>query len=128
MVRPVNVKSPYTIPTMSEVREVPPNGLNVVSTFSGCGGTCLGYEMAGFNVLWGSEFVSAAREVYALNHPGVILDDRDIRTVTGNDILQAINMRIGDVDVLEGSPPCASFSTTRKAGSLPERQRRRFSC
>ena len=102
---------------MLEVRQTPPNGLNLVSTFSGCGGTCLGYEMAGYNVLWGSEFVPAAREVYALNHPGVILDDRDIRSVTGNDILQAIGMRIGDVDVLEGSPPCASFST---AGRIEE--------
>ena len=99
---------------MSEVRETPWNGLNVVSTFSGCGGTCLGYKMAGYKVLWASEFVGAAREVYALNHPETLLDERDIRGVEGRDVLSAIKMKVGEVDVLEGSPPCSSFSTAGK--------------
>ena len=102
---------------MSQVRETPWNGLNVVSTFSGCGGTCLGYEMAGYKVLWASEFVEAARDVYALNHPDTLLDERDIRSVEGRDILSAIKMKVGEVDVLEGSPPCSSFST---AGRMEE--------
>ena len=67
--------------------------------------------MAGYRVLWASEFVEAARETYALNHPGVILDARDIREVQPEDVLRAVGMRPGEVDVLEGSPPCASFST-----------------
>jgi site-specific DNA-cytosine methylase len=90
------------------------NGLSVVSTFSGAGGSCLGFEMAGFEILWASEFVEAAREVYEANHPGVHVDDRDIRDVSGDDILQAIGREKGDVDVLEGSPPCASFSMVGK--------------
>jgi len=102
---------------MSEVREVPWNGLNVVSTFSGCGGTCLGYKMAGYKVLWASEFVGAARQVYALNHPDTLLDHRDIREVEGRDILSALHMEVGEIDILEGSPPCSSFST---AGRMEE--------
>jgi DNA (cytosine-5)-methyltransferase 1 len=99
---------------MSQVRETPWNGLNIVSTFSGCGGTCLGYKMAGFRVLWASEFVGAAREVYALNHPDTILDERDIRSVEGRDVLSAIKMKVGEIDILEGSPPCSAFSTAGK--------------
>ncbi|MCZ7641410.1 MAG: DNA cytosine methyltransferase [Verrucomicrobia bacterium] len=49
-----------------------------MSTFSGCGGSCLGYRMAGYRVLWASEFIPAAAEVYRANHPTTPLDTRDI--------------------------------------------------
>ena len=78
------IKPPYAIPTMESLKDIPKNDFNVVSTFSGCGGTCLGYKLAGFNVLWASEFIPAAQEVYRLNHPETILDTRDIRQVTGS--------------------------------------------
>lgn len=87
------------------------NGYKVISTFSGCGGACLGFEMDGYEILYANEFVEAARDTYSANHPGVILDPRDIRTVTGEDILHQIGLRKGEIDVFEGSPPCASFST-----------------
>jgi len=99
---------------MAEIRRYPWNGFNVVSTFSGCGGSSLGYKMAGFRVLWASEFVPAAQETYRANHPGTILDGRDIRTVSGSDILDSIGMKPGELDLFDGSPPCASFSTSGK--------------
>jgi len=105
-------KPPYRVASMEEIKAIPWNGLNVVSTFSGCGGTCLGYEMAGFKILWASEFIPAAQEVYRLNHPETILDTQDIRQVTGASILKQLGLRQGEVDVLEGSPPCAAFSTS----------------
>lgn len=98
---------------MDEVRATPKNGLRVVSTFSGCGGSCLGMRMAGLDVVWASEFVPAAAEVYRLNHE-TKLDERDIREVTAEEILETIGLSPGEVDLLEGSPPCAAFS---KAGS-----------
>lgn len=108
-------KPPYRVPSMAEIAaRKGTTGLRVVSTFSGCGGSCLGFEMAGYDVLWASEFVAAARDVYRLNHPGVTVDDRDIRTVTGEEILAAVGLERGEVDVLEGSPPCASFSSAGK--------------
>jgi len=64
---------------MTEIAAVPANGLRAVSTFSGCGGSCLGYRMAGFQVLWANEFIPAAAEVYWANHPDTILDTRDNR-------------------------------------------------
>jgi DNA (cytosine-5)-methyltransferase 1 len=110
------MKPPYELPTMSDVARVRgTNGYKVVSTFSGCGGSCLGFELAGFEILWASEFVEAARETYAANHPGVHISPADIRDLQPQDILDHLGMKRGELDVLEGSPPCASFSTS---GSL----------
>lgn len=107
-------KPPYAVPSMSEIAALPWNGYNVVSTFSGAGGSCLGYRMAGYKVLWANEFIPAAQDTYKANHPDSILDKRDIRTVKGDDILQAIGLGVGEVDIFDGSPPCASFSTAGK--------------
>jgi len=101
----------YRIPSMVDVEKIKHNGFNVVSTFSGCGGSCLGYRMAGFNVLWANEFIPAAQDTYKANHNKSILDTRDIRTVKPSDILKATNLKQGELDLFDGSPPCASFST-----------------
>jgi DNA (cytosine-5)-methyltransferase 1 len=105
----------YSIPSMKEIDEISWNGYNAVSTFSGCGGSSLGYKMAGFRVLWASEFIPAAQDTYTANHPGTILDTRDLRTVSPEEILSKTGLQVGDLDLLDGSPPCASFST---AGSI----------
>lgn len=103
---------------MAAIKKIKPNGLNVVSTFSGCGGSCLGYRMAGFKVLWANEFVPAAQESYRANNPKSILDCRDIKTVKPEEILAAIKMQPGDLDLFDGSPPCQAFSMsgTREKG------------
>jgi DNA (cytosine-5)-methyltransferase 1 len=102
------------VPSMAEIAAVPDNRLRVVSTFSGCGGSCLGYRMAGCRVVWASEFIPAAAAVYRANHPTTPLDTRDIRKVHPAEILAATGLKVGEVDVVEGSPPCASFSTAGK--------------
>lgn len=107
-------KPPYKVPSMQEIADLPWNGYNVVSTFSGCGGSCLGFKMAGFKVLWANEFIPAAQDTYRANHKGTILDTRDIRKVQASEILDAIGLSKGQLDVFEGSPPCASFSTAGK--------------
>ena len=111
-------KPPYQVPSMREVTAIPWNGLRTVSTFSGCGGSCLGFRMAGYRVAWASEFIDAARETYLVNNPGALVDARDIRQVRPEEILDAIGLRAGELDVFEGSPPCASFSTAGKREKL----------
>jgi len=107
-------KPPYRVPTMAEIAAVPDNGLRVISTFSGCGGSCLGYRMAGYRVVWANEFIPAAAETYRANHPITPLDTRDIRKVQPAEILEATGLKVGEIDAVEGSPPCASFSTAGK--------------
>ncbi len=106
------VKPQYRIPLMREIAAVQSNGLLAVSTFTGCGGSDLGLEMAGYDVLWGNEFIPAAQDTFRANHPRSLLDTRDIRTVTGAEITAALGGR--EIDLFVGSPPCASFSTAGK--------------
>lgn len=109
------MKPTYRVPTMDEIRALPWNGFNAISTFSGAGGSSLGYRIAGFRILWASEFIDAARDSYNANKaPYTILDGRDIRQVTADEILTAIKMQPGELDLFDGSPPCASFSTAGK--------------
>lgn len=103
-------KPKYQIPLMREIENIKWNNKVVVSTFSGGGGSCLGYRMAGYKVLYANEFVEEAQKTYKLNHPKSFLDTRDIRTVTPEDILQKINLKKGEVDIFDGSPPCCAFS------------------
>lgn len=108
-------KPPYRVPSMTEISALPWNSFSVASTFSGCGGSSLGYRMAGFRVRWASEFIEAARDTYRANAaPYTTVDPRDIRQVKASDILDAIGMKPGELDLFDGSPPCASFSTSGK--------------
>ena len=108
------IKPPYKVPTMEEVENITKNGFNVVSTFSGGGGSCLGYRMAGYNVLYANEFVEEAQNTYRANHKSTYLDCRDIRTVTPESILDIVGLKKGEIDLFDGSPPCCAFSTAGK--------------
>jgi len=100
---PRTARPPYRVPLVAEVAQAPRNGLTVASTFAGGGGSSLGWEMAGFTVAVAVERDPIAAETYRRNHPGTRLLERDVRSVTGEEI--------GPVDVLDGSPPCQPFST-----------------
>lgn len=105
-------KPPYQVMSMAEIRKLPANGFNAISTFSGCGGSSLGYRMAGFKVLYANEFHKAARDSYSPNKAAyTVLDSRNIRNVSGRDILKIINLDVGELDLFDGSPPCVAFST-----------------
>lgn len=115
MERKDKMKPPYKVPSMEEIRSLPWNGFTAASTFSGCGGSSTGYRMAGFKILWASEFIDAARDSYKANAaPYTIVDGRDIREVQPDDILKATGLKPGELDLFDGSPPCASFSTAGK--------------
>lgn len=109
---------------MSEIDQIKWNGLNVVSLFSGCGGSSLGYKLAGFRILLANEFDKHAQEIYELNHPKTILLKDDVRNITGKQILKAIGLKKGELDLLDGSPPCCAFSTmgSREKGWGKERK------
>ena len=100
----------YKVPSMKEIENIEWNGCNVVSTFSGGGGSCLGYRMAGFRVLYANEFIEEARNTYKANNPNSIVDGRDIRNVTAESILEQTGLKKGELDIFDGSPPCSAFS------------------
>ena len=53
--------------------------MNIISLFAGCGGLDLGFEKAGFNVIWANECDSSIFETYRKNHPNTILNTTDAR-------------------------------------------------
>lgn len=105
----------YRVPSMKQIRAIKPNGLTVATTFAGAGGSSLGYRMAGFRVVWANEFVPIAQESYRANAmPYTVVDGRDVKEVTAEDILKATGLARGELDVFDGSPPCQAFSTAGK--------------
>lgn len=88
--------------------------MKVISTFAGCGGSSLGYKMAGCEVVAAVEWDDHAVQCYRLNHPTTHVHHGDIAKVDGAALLAAVGLAVGDLDVLDGSPPCQGFSTAGK--------------
>lgn len=86
----------------------------VVSTFSGCGGSSLGYKMAGGKILLAVEWDNNAVETYKLNFPTTNIYHGDISNLSVEDILLKTNLKYKELDILDGSPPCQGFSTAGK--------------
>lgn len=87
---------------------------SVVSTFSGCGGSSLGYQMAGGKVRLAVEWDKNAVDTYRLNFPDTPIYHGDIVELRGEEALELSGLRRGELDVLDGSPPCQGFSTSGK--------------
>jgi len=95
--------------------------LTVISTFAGCGGSSLGYKMAGFKELLAIEWEDNAVETFKLNFPEIPIWQKDIKEIKSNDILKFCNIEKGKLDVFDGSPPCQGFSTAGKRELKDER-------
>ena len=80
--------------------------MKVVSFFAGAGGLDLGFEKAGFDVVWANEYDKDIWETYEKNHKNTILDRRSIADVLSHEV--------PDCDGIIGGPPCQSWS---EAGS-----------
>lgn len=89
---------------------------NVVSLFCGCGGSSCGYHMAGGNVLFSVEWDDNAAACYRANFPETHLYHGDIHNLSVEEILSKTNLKVGELDILDGSPPCQGFSTAKGAG------------
>lgn len=95
---------------LSELKNVPKNGLTVFSCFSCGGGSSMGYKLAGYDVIGNCEIDPRVMEVYKKNnHPKYpyLMDIRDFLKIPASD-LPAELFRL---DILDGSPPCSVFST-----------------
>jgi len=81
--------------------------MNVVSFFAGAGGLDLGFQKAGFNVVWANEYDKDIWETYEKNHKNTTLDRRSIVNIESDEVPEC--------DGIIGGPPCQSWS---EAGSL----------
>lgn len=97
------------------------NAPTVISTFAGCGGSSLGYSMAGYRELLAVEWDDNAVATFKLNFSDVPVYHGDICKLTVNKCLELAGIKPGQLDVLDGSPPCQGFSTAGKRQMNDER-------
>lgn len=86
----------------------------VISTFAGCGGSSLGYQLAGYRELLAVEWDDNAVATFRLNFPDVPVYHGDIAKLSGEECMRLAGIGPGELDVLDGSPPCQGFSTAGK--------------
>jgi DNA (cytosine-5)-methyltransferase 1 len=103
---------PYTVDDIkkSSSRQL----FTVVSTFAGGGGSSTGYRIAGGKVIAMNEFVEEAVKTYSTNFPDTKIIPGDIKKLTGLDFLREANLKPGELDIFDGSPPCSAFSVAGK--------------
>lgn len=86
------------------------NKPTVISTFSGCGGSSMGYHLAGYDVLMAVEMDDHAVETYKANFPNTQVYHGDIHNLTVEEIMEKTGLKPGELDLFDGSPPCQGFS------------------
>lgn len=93
------------------------NKLTAISLFTGAGGMDIGFETAGFNVVFANELMKEAAETYRANHPGCNMVNDDI-----NNVFDELSNYAG-VDLVFGGPPCQGFSVAGKMDPDDERSK-----
>lgn len=86
-----------------------------VSLFAGAGGLDLGLSRAGWTCHYASDIdanaVQTLRQNLSAIEPGCIIEQRDVRTLDGDEILDRCNLKQGTLGLLAGGPPCQSWSS-----------------
>ncbi|UTA67711.1 DNA cytosine methyltransferase [Emticicia sp. 21SJ11W-3] len=84
----------------------------VVELFCGCGGTSMGFEMAGYEVILGCDIHSPSIQTFKTNHPRSATILGDVRKVEANLITELTNNQ--KIDVLIAGVPCQGFSLNNR--------------
>lgn len=89
-----------------------------IDLFCGAGGLTQGLKQAGFNVVGAIENHPTYAESYKLNHKNTNLKLCDITEVNPSEYLKELSLKVGELDLLAGCPPCQGYSTigTRNRG------------
>lgn len=96
------------------------NRPTAISLFAGAGGCTLGFQQAGFNVLFATDINDDAVASYRHNFPNATCETADIRDLGPEELLEKIGLRSGELDILLGGPPCQGFSSAgMKSGEDP---------
>lgn len=94
---------------LSDLENVKKNGLKVFSCFHCGGGSSLGYKLAGFEVIGGVEIDPEMMEIYKLNHNpkySYLMGVQQFKNIPNEKLPE----ELFELDILDGSPPCSSFS------------------
>ena len=92
--------------------------MKIVSFFAGAGGLDLGFEKAGFKVIWANEYDKDIWATYEKNHKQTILDRRSIVNINADEV--------PDCDGIIGGPPCQSWSEAGKLRGIKDKRGQLF--
>ena len=92
--------------------------MKIVSFFAGAGGLDLGFQNAGFEVIWANEYDKEIWKTYEKNHPHTILDKRSIVNIPADEV--------PDCDGIIGGPPCQSWSEAGAARGIKDKRGQLF--
>ena len=92
---------------LSDLEQPAEDAPTVLSCFACGGGSTMGYKRAGFRVVGNVEIDPKIAEVYEKNHHPMHSYVMDIREFNKMD---ALPPELKELDVLDGSPPCSTFS------------------
>ncbi|MFK7813193.1 MAG: DNA cytosine methyltransferase, partial [Maribacter sp.] len=84
----------------------------VAELFCGCGGTSLGFEMAGFESVLGCDIHTPSIQTFQTNHPDCSTITGDVKKVNPEVIKELLHGR--QLDVLIGGIPCQGFSLNNR--------------
>jgi len=82
-----------------------------ISLFCGAGGCSLGFKQAGYSILYANDKDASTLATYKLNFPEATCTQKDINALDFEQILNELNIKAGELDILIGGPPCQGFST-----------------
>mgnify|MGYP003670606385 CR=1 FL=1 len=88
-------------------KKIKKHGKKVFGTFVCGGGSTMGYKLSGFNHLGGVELDEKIANIYKANHNPSYFYNIDLRNFNN---LSSLNEELFNLDLLDGSPPCSSFS------------------
>ena len=95
-----------------------------IDSFCGAGGLCLGLIQAGFDVLYSFDIEAKAIATIKANHEyfkNHKAETRDIYDIEVAELLESLNLKSGELDLLAGGPPCQGFSVQRIGADFDER-------
>lgn len=92
---------------------MPAKLLTAIDLFCGAGGLTEGLKQAGFHVLAGVELNEIAAKTYRENHKESTCYEANIKEISSQHLLDSLNLKKGDLDLLAGCPPCQGFSSLR---------------
>lgn len=84
--------------------------LKAISLFSGAMGLDLGIEKAGIDIRLCVELNKQAAATIS-NNTNIPVINKDITTVTKEEILKTADLEAKEIDIVVGGPPCQAFST-----------------
>ena len=86
---------------------------NVLDLFCGCGGLSKGFEMAGYNIVYGIDNNIDAIKTYENNFKNAKASCYDILNISKEEIKKKLK-NVEKIDVIIGGPPCQGFSSANR--------------